>query len=419
MTEMITMTTSARIPGQPVLALLALALLTLGAAPAFAQQAKPATGARMELRPIFATAPDIMEGKRLADVSCTRCHGANGISTTAGVPHIAAQRSPYVYMQLRAYLQGSRPQSAMTGAVKFLSDDALVKVSAYYGTLEPARPAPVPATKGAAVAAKRDPLQAGKASAAACGGCHGDIGVSKTPGSPSLSGLDPKYLVAAIKAYKTGQRKHDLMKSLVAGLSDADAANMALFYALQKPARAGTPAAGDAAAGKKAAGACAGCHGDTGVAADPANPSLAGQDAQYLATATQAYKDGTRKDETMKGMVAALDDSTIKNIAAFYAGQQPQAPKVRKPLSLAETSERCDRCHGINGNSIDPLVPAIAAQRADWLEQVLNTYHTGARKSTAMAAMTSVLSEAETKELASHYSRQTARAVAFIALPSK
>jgi cytochrome c553 len=133
----------------------------------------------------------------------------------------------------------------------------------------------------------------------------------------------------------------------------------------------------------------------------------------------QAYKDGTRKDETMKGMVAALNDATMKNIAAFYAGQQPQAPKVRKPLSLAELSDRCDRCHGINGNSIDPMVPAIAAQRADWLEKVLNTYHTGARKSTAMAAMTSVLSEGEIKELAAYYSRQTARAVTFIALPSK
>lgn len=402
------------------IAAILLAGLSIGLHPrmSWAQPAKPAAGASADLRSIFATTPDIMEGKRLADVSCTRCHGANGISTTAGVPHIAAQRPPYIYMQLRAYLQGARPQSAMTGAVKFLSDDALVKVAAYYGTLEPPRPAaaPKPAPK---VAAQKDPVLAGKAAAEACAGCHGDNGVSKTPGSPSLAGLDPKYLVPAMKAYKTGQRKHDLMKSLVAGVSDADAANMALFYGLQTPARAGTPAAGDAAAGKAAAAACAGCHGDRGVASDPANPSLAGQDAQYLAVATQAYKDGARKDETMKGMVAALDDRAIKNIAAFYAAQQPRAPKVRKPLSLAELSARCDRCHGINGNSMDPLVPAIAAQRADWLEQVLNTYHTGSRKSTAMAAMTSVLSEAEIRELAAHYSRQTARAVAFVPLPSK
>jgi len=391
-------------------------VLAAGPALAYAQPAKPS--ASPELRPVYATVPEIIEGKRLADVSCSRCHGAAGISTTAGVPHIAAQRSPYLYTQLRAYLQGQRPQSAMTGAVKFLSDDALVKVAAYFGSLEPAKPAAAPKPSPRA-AAQKDPVLAGKAAAEACSGCHGDNGVSKTPGSPSLVGLDPKYLAAAIGAYKTGQRKHDLMKSLVAGLSDADAANVSLFYALQKPARAGTPAAGDAAAGKAAAAACAGCHGEAGVAGDPATPSLAGQDAQYLATATQSYKDGTRKDETMKGMVAALNDAAIRNIAAFYAGQQPQPPKVRKPMSLAQLTERCDRCHGVNGNSIDPLVPAIAAQRADWLEPVLNAYRTGARKSTAMAAMASVMSESEVKELAAHYSRQSARAVTFIALPSK
>jgi len=395
-----------------------LACLVLAASPALthAQPAKPP--AQLELRPIFATVPDIIEGRRLAEVSCARCHGANGISTTAGVPHIAAQRSPYLYTQLRAYLQGSRPQSAMTGAVKFLSDDALVKVAAYFGTLDPPRPAaaPKPAAKATA---QKDPLLAGKAAAESCAGCHGDSGVSKTPGSPSLAGLDPKYLVAATNAYKSGQRKHELMKSLVAGVSDADVGNLALFYALQKPARAGAPAAGDAAAGKEAAAACGGCHGDKGVATDPANPSLAGQDAQYLATATQAYKDGTRKDEAMKAMVAALDDKAIRDLAAFYAAQQPQAPRVRKPLSLAELTERCDRCHGVNGNSIDPMVPAIAAQRADWLEQVLNAYRTGARKSAAMAAMSSIMSEAEVKELATHYSRQSARAVTFIALPNR
>ena len=397
------------------LSLLGCAAMLAGAAIVMAQPAKPAAPARADLRPIYATAPDVAEGKRLAEVSCTRCHGANGISSTAGIPHIAAQRGPYLYTQLRAYLKGARPQSPMTGAVKFLSDDALVKVSAYFASLDPARPAAPPQK---AAAQKPDPLQAGKAASAACAGCHGEAGVSSTPGSPSLVGLDPKYLVAAMNAYKSGQRKHDLMKSLAGGIAEADLSGLALFYALQKPARSGTPASGDAKAGKAAAAACAGCHGDKGVAADPATPSLAGQDAQYLATATLGYKDGSRKDDTMKGVVASLDDRAIRDIAAFYAAQQPQAPKVRKPLSLAEWTERCDRCHGINGNSGDPVIPAIAAQRADWLEQVLNAYRTGARKSAAMGAMTSVMTEAEVKELAGHYSRQTGRAVSFIVLPS-
>lgn len=417
MTKVMPMTESARLQTLTARRLLAGLLLALGATAVAAQQAKPAAGASADLRPVFATVPDILEGKRVAEVSCARCHGANGISAAAGMPHIAGQRSPYLYKQMREYLRGARPQSPMTGAVKFLSDDAVVKVSAYYGSLDPARPAPAP--KPAAKAAQKDPLAAGKAAAESCGGCHGENGVSKTPGAPSLVGLDPKYFLAASNAYKSGQRKDDTMKAMLAAVGDADLANIALFYALQKPARAGTPAAGDAAAGKAAAGACAGCHGDAGVASDPANPSLAGQDAQYLAVAMQGYRDGSRKDETMKGLAASLDDKAIKNLAAFYASQQPRAPKVRKPLSLAEMTERCDRCHGVNGNSIDPLVPAIAAQRADWLEQVLTTYHTGARKSAAMAAMTSVLSETEIKELAVYYARQTARAVTFIALPNR
>lgn len=396
----------------PLLAAIVVALLP---STATAQPAKGPASKRAELRSIFVTAPEIAEGRRLSEVSCARCHGTNGISTTAGVPHIAGQRAPYLYLQLRDYLEGKRPQSAMTGTVKFLSDDALVKVSAYYASLDPARPAQ--AAKSAAV--RPDPYQAGRAAAADCAGCHGDNGVTELAGAPSLVGFDPKYFIAAMNAYKNGQRRNDVMKPIAAAMNDTAVSQVALYYALQKPARAKTPATGDAAAGKAAASSCGGCHGEKGVASDPGTPSLAGQDAQYLATATLGYKDGSRRDETMKGVVADLNEKTIRDIAAYYAAQQPQAPKVRKPLSLAEWVERCDRCHGINGNSADPVVPAIAAQRVDWLEQVMNNYRTGARKSKAMSAMIAVMSDAEIKEIAAHYARQTARAVTFVVLPSE
>jgi cytochrome c553 len=236
---------------------------------------------------------------------------------------------------------------------------------------------------------------------------------------PNLVGLDPKYLVAAMKAYKSGQRKHDMMKSLLGALGDADLNNIALYYALQKPARAQTPASGNAGAGKAAAAACAACHGELGVSGNPANPSLAGQDAQYFAAAIRAYADGSRKDEAMKGPAAPLDERVVRDLAAFYASQQPQPPKVRKPLTTAELAERCDRCHGVNGNSTDPRLPALAAQRADYLEKVLHAYHTGARKSSAMAAMSALMTEADVKDIAAHYARQTARAVTYVVVPAK
>ena len=391
---------------------------SIGYSPSAATQpARVKAGSGDDLRPAYANAAEIADGKRVAEASCAGCHGANGVSATKGVPHLAGQRPAYLYLELRAYQSGTRGDNAMGGAVKFLNDDALVKVAAYYSSLDPALPSVPSGAK--VVPAKPDAVQAGKAGAAACAGCHGDIGISKTPGTPSLVGLDPKYLVAAMKAYKSGQRKNDAMKSVLSAVTDPDLADMALFYALQKPARAQTPAAGDQSAGKAAAAACAGCHGNTGVGGDPATPNLAGQDAQYLAAALRAYKEESRSDATMKALASSLDEPTSKNLAAFYANQQPQPPKVSKPLTTAEWVQRCDRCHGVDGNSTDPRLPALAAQRVDYLERVLHAYRMGERKSPQMAAMSGVLTAADVENLAAYYARQKARAIVYITLPAR
>ena len=427
---------------RPMLAL-AFVVAGMSCGSVLAQPARVEVSKNDDLRAAFANTADIADGGRIAAASCAACHGAGGLSTVAGTPHLAGQRPGYLYAELRAYQSGARTGTVMNEVVRPLADAAMVKVSAYFASLEPAQPAaaakPVPA--------RPDTVQAGKAAAAACAGCHGETGVSSMPGTPSLagldpkyvvttsassffsceicsaprvtSGLDPKYVVTTMKAYKADQRKSDVMKPMVAGLSDADLANLALFYALQKPARAPTKAAGDPAAGKTASAGCAGCHGATGVSATAANPSLAGQDAEYFIVALQAYKNGTRSDDTMKGMAAALDDAGIKNLAAFYATQQPQAPNVRKPLTTAEWAQRCDRCHGPTGNSTDPRLPALAGQRQDYLAPVLHAYRTGARKSAQMSAMASGLSESDVEDLASYYARQKARTPVYVAVPAK
>jgi len=382
-----------------------------------AQAASAGADKKGGLRAVYATAADVAEGKRIAQATCVRCHGLDGISTAKGVPHLAGQRPAYLYLELRAYQSGARGKKVMDGAVEFLGDDALVKVAAYYASLDPAQPV---AARGAKpVPAKPDAVQAGKAAAAACAACHGEGGISKTPGMPNLVALEPKYLVTAMKGYKSGQRKHDLMKSMLAAVSDADMNNIAFYYALQTPARAQTPAAGNQAAGKTAAAACAGCHGNQGVSANPAFPSLAGQDAQYLATALQAYKNGSRRDATMKGLAAALNDRVMKDMAAFYAAQPPQPLNVRRPLTTTEWVQKCDRCHGVNGNSVDPFLPALAGQRVEYLLKVLRDYRTRVHQSSAMAAMSDALTEADVENLAAYYAQQKARAVVFVPVPGK
>jgi cytochrome c553 len=385
------------------------ALLVTGAA----AQVTPITPGNdpSDFKPLQLKPEDVLDGKRLATTTCSGCHGANGISTTDGVPNLAGQRSVYLYVELKAYQIGLRGQTIMSNIVKFLNDDALVKVSAYYATLDPAQPS------GSPVALPGDALEKGKAAAAACGGCHGETGVSAIPGTPNLIGLDPKYLVGALQAYKSGRRNDDTMKAMVADVNDSTFTDLALFYALQKPERTANPKEGDIEAGKAASASCAGCHGDTGVSSAAGTPSLAGQDATYLAAAMAAYKNGTRSDETMKEMVAPLGDAARKNVAAFYAAQQPAPPNVRKPLSASEWADRCSRCHGINGNSVDPHVPALAGQRAEYLVQALQNYRSRSRRNNEMGAMADALSEDDINALAAYYSRQKPRTAIYVVLP--
>ena len=391
--------------------LIAAALAVSAAGTATAQSASDTETA---MRTLAATPMDIADGKQLANTSCARCHGADGIGSAPYMPSIAGQRPAYLYLSLKDYASGVRADAQMREAIKFLSDDALIKVSAYYAGLDPAETAP-----GGVPPARPDALQAGQKAAAACTGCHGATGVTAIPGIPSLISLDTKYLVEAMADYKTGKRKNDTMKAMLASLNDKAIADVALFFALQTPARAKTNAQGNAAAGKAAAASCGGCHGETGVSGSPATPSLAGQDAQYLVAALTGYKDGTRSNDTMKGMVAALDATAMKNLAAFYTAQQPKMPNVRKPVSTSEWAARCNRCHGFNGNSSDPRLPMLASQRADYLQKSLMEYREHKRKSSAMVPMAEGLTVDEVANLAGYYAQQKARAVLFVPMPAK
>lgn len=81
-------------------------------------------------------------------------------------------------------------------------------------------------------------------------------------------------------------------------------------------------AAGDIEAGKAKAGMCAGCHGPDGKALAPNYPNLAGQNAPYIVSALKAYKAKERtgaQAEMMYGMVAALTEEDMENLAAYFS----------------------------------------------------------------------------------------------------
>lgn len=72
--------------------------------------------------------------------------------------------------------------------------------------------------------------EAGKKKANTCIGCHGAKGISNVPNYPNLAGQKEDYLVAAMKAYKTGGRDNGTMKAMVASLSEQDIKDLAAYY---------------------------------------------------------------------------------------------------------------------------------------------------------------------------------------------
>ncbi len=85
--------------------------------------------------------------------------------------------------------------------------------------------------------------------------------------------------------------------------------------------------AGDPAAGREKAKACAACHGESGVSPAPDFPKLAGQHEDYLARTLNDYKSGARKNAIMAGQVANLKREDIADLAAYYSSLQALTTK--------------------------------------------------------------------------------------------
>ena len=370
---------------------------------------------------LFPSNADIAEGKTLAAGACGDCHSLDGISGDPTLPHLASQHVIYLYNELNAYKDGSREDESMSKAVEFLSDDALRKVSIYYASLMPPIPAARPITSDGSQPspdpAANDPVQLGKVASAACAGCHGDSGNSQIPGMPNLTAQSSEYFGVAMRAYQSGGRPGGMMSALVSSIDEESIQNLALYYALQEPRRTPIAGNGDVEAGRAAAQACSGCHGADGNVTAADMPTLAGQDALYLATALKAYAQGQRDHAQMATATAELSDADIEAMAAFYAQQEPIARKVHRPPTVAEWIERCDRCHGIRGNSSNPRYPSLASQNELYLARVIETYATGGRHNSTMAAMSQPLTPSDIEAVAAYYASQQRKSILYVELP--
>ncbi len=184
----------------------------------------------------------------------------------------------------------------------------------------------------------------GEKKIAMCIGCHGIQGYQASFPEiykvPKISGQNEKYLVAALNAYKKGERKHPTMRGIAESLTDQDMADISAYYAVHgvnpqakladKPSK-DAPAAVAALIQK---GACISCHGaNFAKPVDPSYPKIAGQYDDYLFVALKAYKtEGNAKvgraNGVMGGIAKQFTNAELKAMSKYIGSLEGDLKSV-------------------------------------------------------------------------------------------
>jgi len=161
-------------------------------------------------------AGDPSEGRKIANM-CRTCHGLNGYAQVPIAPHIGGEPQAYLEAQLMAYKTGQREHEMMSVVTASLSAQQISDVAAWYASHTVIATLPDGTTAAAAPQA--------------CVSCHGADGISQLLDAPNLAGETNIYLDTQLKAFKRGQREHEVMSHVAAALTDVEIREVANWYA--------------------------------------------------------------------------------------------------------------------------------------------------------------------------------------------
>lgn len=155
-------------------------------------------------------------GRKIANM-CQTCHGKDGYARIPLAPHIGGEPKDYLEAQLMAFKTGAREHEMMSVVTASLSAQQISDVSAWYGAHT------VTATLPDGVSAEDAPD--------ACVSCHGADGISTLLDAPNLAGEVNIYIDTQLKAFRNGNRKHEIMSEISADLTDEEIRALADWYA--------------------------------------------------------------------------------------------------------------------------------------------------------------------------------------------
>jgi cytochrome c553 len=166
-----------------------------------------------------------------------------------------------------------------------------------------------------------------------CVACHGVDGNSPQPAHPKIAGLQPEYLLKQLRDYKKGLRKSEVMEPMVKELAEDDMANLAAYYADQKPKPGEARDAKLVEAGRKLYNdgipdvglpSCSGCHYPDGMGT-PRFPRVAGQHAEYTYQQLKDFASGKRENDrglAMQSVASRMNEQQMKAVAEYLAGMK-------------------------------------------------------------------------------------------------
>jgi cytochrome c553 len=174
---------------------------------------------------------------------------------------------------------------------------------------------------------------AGRQKSEPCKACHGADGNATIPGTPSIAGQPVYFTHWQLIKFRDGRRKDLQMTPFAANLSDTDMADLAAYYATQRPlARPVVTDPPKVAAGKQLAEQhhCVSCH-RPGLVGYEQIPRLAGQDLSFLVSILRRFKAQTAGDldGTMTTAVQPLNEADIDSLAHYMASLPPAFPAAR------------------------------------------------------------------------------------------
>lgn len=79
-------------------------------------------------------APDLAEGRKLAEQVCSACHGVDGNTENVAYPKIGGQHADYLARALAEYRSGARRNAIMAGFASTLSEADRQNLAAWYAS---------------------------------------------------------------------------------------------------------------------------------------------------------------------------------------------------------------------------------------------------------------------------------------------